>query len=100
RYGGVGYGGPERPDLSNTTYLIDALIAAGAPADDQAIQRALAFVSRCQNLDSQYNDTKYAKLVGDGGFYYVIPTEKFDPSSDAERYTPDGGLRSYGSMSY
>lgn len=100
RFGGVGYGGPERPDLSNTAYLIDALIASGAPGDDQAIQRALAFVSRCQNLDSQYNDTKFAKLVGDGGFYYVIPTEKFDPSSDTERYTADGGLRSYGSMSY
>jgi hypothetical protein len=100
RFGGVGYGGPERPDLSNTAYLVDALISAGAQADDEAIQRALAFVSRCQNLDSQYNDTKYAKLVGDGGFYYVIPTEKFDPSSDNERYTSDGGLRSYGSMSY
>jgi hypothetical protein len=99
-YGGVGYGGPERPDLSNTSYMIDALIASGAEANDEAIQRALVFVSRCQNLDSPANDTKFAKLVNDGGFYYVIPTESIDPASDAERYTPEGGLRSYGSMSY
>jgi squalene-hopene/tetraprenyl-beta-curcumene cyclase len=100
RYGGVGYGGPERPDLSNTSYLVDALMAAGADGDDDAIQRALTFVSRCQNLDSIFNDTKFAKLVGDGGFYYLIPAESVDPSSDSERYAPNGGLRSYGSMSY
>jgi hypothetical protein len=98
RWGGVGYGGPDRPDLSNTTYFIDALVAAGADGEDEAIQRALAFVSRCQNLDSAFNDTKYAKLVGDGGFYYAIPTE--DGGGDSERRTENGGLRSYGSMSY
>ena len=81
-YGGVGYGGPERPDLSNTSYLIDALVAAGAEPDDEAIQRALAFVSRCQNLESAGNDTPFAGKVNDGGFYYVIPTESVDPSSD------------------
>ncbi len=99
-YGGAGYGGPTRPDLSNTSYLIDALVAAGAEADDEAIQRAIVFVSRCQNLEGAGNDTPFAGKVQDGGFYYVIPTESIDPSSDAERYTPNGGLRSYGSMSY
>lgn len=98
RWGGVGYGGPERPDLSNTTYFIDALVAAGADGEDEAIQRALAFVSRCQNLDTAFNDTRYANLVGDGGFYYVIPTD--DGDGDSERRTENGGLRSYGSMSY
>lgn len=98
-YGGVGYGGPERPDLSNTSYLIDALVALEATEDDPAIQRALAFVSRCQNLEGHGNDTKFGPLVNDGGFYYVIPTEKVDPSND-ERYTAEGGLRSYGSMTY
>lgn len=98
-YGGVGYGGPERPDLSNTSYLIDALKAVDAPSDDEAIQRALVFVSRCQNLESKYNDTEFAGKVNDGGFYYVIPTESVDPSED-ERYTANGGLRSYGSMTY
>ena len=98
-YGGVGYGGPERPDLSNTSYLIDALQAVDVPADDEAIQRALVFVSRCQNLESKSNDTEFAGKVNDGGFYYVIPTESVDPSED-ERYTANGGLRSYGSMTY
>jgi len=98
-YGGVGYSGRERPDLSNTAYLIDALHSVGADGDDPAVQRALAFVSRCQNLDAQWNDTQFAGKVNDGGFYYVIPTEAVDPSED-ERYTENGGLRSYGSMTY
>lgn len=99
-YGGVGYSGSERPDLSNTSYLIDALVAAGADEDDPAIQRALVFVSRCQNVDSQYNDTPFAPLVNDGGFYYVIPTESVDEGESSERFTANGGLRSYGSMTY
>jgi hypothetical protein len=98
-YGGVGYGGPDRPDLSNTSYLIDALAAAGAEDNDEAIQRAVAFVTRCQNLAGAGNDTPFADKVNDGGFYYVIPTESVDPS-DSERYTASGGIRSYGSMSY
>ncbi|TWU03155.1 prenyltransferase/squalene oxidase repeat-containing protein [Neorhodopirellula pilleata] len=99
-YGGVGYGGAGRPDLSNTGYLIEALRAVEAGPDDPAIQRALAFVSRCQNLNSRYNDTPFADKVDDGGFYYEIPTTKIDPSTSDERYTPNGGLRSYGSMGY
>lgn len=98
-YGGVGYGGPERPDLSNTAYLVEALAELDAPSDDEAIQRALVFVGRCQNLKGEYNDTKFGPLVNDGGFYYVIPAESVDPSS-SERYTENGGLRSYGSMTY
>lgn len=99
-YGGVGYGGAGRPDLSNTGYLIEALRATESKASDAAIQRALAFVSRCQNLNSKYNDTVLAAKVDDGGFYYEIPTTKIDPSTSEERFTPNGGLRSYGSMGY
>jgi len=97
-YGGADYGGEGRPDLSNTAYLIDALIAGGSDADDEAVQRALVFVSRCQNLKGQWNDTKFGPLVNDGGFYYTIPTESEDATGD--RYTADGGQRSYGSMTY
>ena len=68
-YGGAGYGGKTRPDLSNTAFMIDALKAAGAKPDDEAIQRALIFVSRCQNLESEYNSTPFAAKVNDGGFY-------------------------------
>lgn len=99
-YGGVSYGGDGRPDLSNTGYMIEALRAIETEPDDPAIQRALVFVSRCQNLDTKYNDTQFADKVEDGGFYYEIPTTKIDPSTSDERYTPNGGLRSYGSMGY
>lgn len=98
RYGGAGYGGDGRPDLSNTAYLIDALVAGGSEADDEAVQRALVFVSRCQNLKGLWNDTKYGPLVNDGGFYYALPGERDDPSGP--RFTAEGGLRSYGSMTY
>ncbi|MCG8653760.1 MAG: terpene cyclase/mutase family protein, partial [Pirellulales bacterium] len=40
-YGGAGYGKHQRPDLSNTSFLIDALHELGNEADDEAIQKAL-----------------------------------------------------------
>jgi squalene-hopene/tetraprenyl-beta-curcumene cyclase len=95
-YGGVGYGGSERPDLSNTHFLMEALEAAGDGAEDEAVKRALVFVSRCQNLESPYNTTQFAAKDPDGGFYY---TPIGDGGSPAGK-TPNGGLRSYGSMSY
>ncbi len=94
-YGGVGYGGKSRPDLSNTAYFIDALKSLGSEEHDEAIQKALTFVSRCQNLESPYNTTEQAAKVNDGGFYYNA-TE----GVSAAGQTADGGLRSYGSMTY
>ena len=99
-YGGVGYGGEGRPDLSNTGYFIEALRATESGPEDPAIQRCVAFVSRCQNLKGPHNDTPFADKIDDGGFYYEIPTTKIDPSTSEERYTANGGLRSYGSMGY
>jgi squalene-hopene/tetraprenyl-beta-curcumene cyclase len=98
--GGATYGGKGRPDLSNTSYMIEALKSVDAPSDDPAIQRALLFVSRCQNLKTEFNTTEFADKVNDGGFFYELPLEKIDPSTSDERYTPNGGLRSYGSMTY
>lgn len=95
-YGGMGYGGRSRPDLSNTAFMIDALKSCGAAADDPAIQKAMAFVSQCQNLEGPHNTTKYANKVNDGGFYYTGALSKMDEA----RETTDGGLRSYGSMTY
>ena len=95
-YGGAGYGKHNRPDLSNTNFLIDALKAVGTGPDDPAMQRALAFVSRCQNLETEHNDTKFAAKNPDGGFYYTVAA---GGSSQAGE-TASGGLRSYGSMTY
>ena len=100
-YGGAGYGKHKRPDLSNTGIMIDALVAAGAGPDDEALRKALIFVSRCQNLETEHNDTKWSVKNPDGGFYY---TGAAGGSSQAK--WPEGksevehGLRSYGSMTY
>ncbi len=71
-YGGSNYGGGAgRPDLSNTSFMMEALRDSGLPADDPALQKALVFVSRCQNLKSEFNDQPWAGKVDDGGFIYV-----------------------------
>ncbi|WP_298863684.1 prenyltransferase/squalene oxidase repeat-containing protein [uncultured Gimesia sp.] len=95
-FGGAGYGKHQRPDLSNTQYLIEALRKAGVKSDDPAIQKALVFVSRTQNLESEFNTTPFSSKINDGGFYY---TPAAGGTSQAGN-TPDGGLRSYGSMTY
>jgi squalene-hopene/tetraprenyl-beta-curcumene cyclase len=95
-YGGAGYGRHKRPDLSNTSFLVDALRAAGAGPDDPALKKALIFVSRCQNLETEYNTTKFSAKNPDGGFYYTCAAG----GSSAAGETANGGLRSYGSMTY
>lgn len=95
-YGGAGYGRHRRPDLSNTAFLIDALKSLGRGPDDPAIQKALIFVSRCQNLETEHNTTPFANKNPDGGFYYTWAAGGESPAGK----TPTGGLRSYGSMTY
>ena len=97
KFGGAGYGRTgDRPDLSNTVFFLDALQAAGAKKDDPAVQKALVFLSRCQNLETEHNTTPHASKVNDGGFYY---TPAAGGNSQAGN-TANGGLRSYGSMTY
>ena len=95
-FGGAGYGSHQRPDLSNTQFFLEALKAAGVPQEDEAFQQALIFVSRCQNLEGEANTTPFAAKINDGGFYY-------NPAAGGTSQagtTPDGGLRSYASMTY
>lgn len=95
-YGGAGYGSHERPDLSNTSFMVDALHELGTSANDEAIQRALIFISRCQNLPSEHNQTPFASKISDGGFYYTPAA-----GGNSQAGTDDnGGLRSYASMTY
>lgn len=108
-YGGAGYGNWGRPDLSNTQLLLDALHDAGVSQDDPAVQRALAFVTRTQNLKAT-NPSSWAQAGGDdGGFVYTPANggESFASEDAGEgRYGekfPAGTprtLRSYGSMTY
>jgi squalene-hopene/tetraprenyl-beta-curcumene cyclase len=95
-YGGAGYGKHERPDLSNTSFLLDALRAVGNGPDDEAVQKALIFVSRCQNLETEHNTTEFSAKNPDGGFYYTPAAGGTSMAGE----TPNGGLRSYGSMTY
>jgi squalene-hopene/tetraprenyl-beta-curcumene cyclase len=95
-YGGAGYGKSKRPDLSNTVFFLDALKAVGNGPDDPAVKKALIFVSRCQNLETEHNTTEFAAKNPDGGFYY---TPAAGGSSQAGK-TDQGGLRSYASMTY
>ncbi|MEZ6094275.1 MAG: prenyltransferase/squalene oxidase repeat-containing protein [Pirellulaceae bacterium] len=98
-YGGQGYGSGKRPDASNTGFFIEAMKAAGEDPESEAMQRALTFMSRCQNLQSDHNNAGFALKTtpeDSGGFIY-------SPANNGESKageSPDGGLRSYGSMTY
>jgi squalene-hopene/tetraprenyl-beta-curcumene cyclase len=109
-YGGIGYGGDDRPDMSNLHLALEALQQTeylakrkeidlrqnddSAPADnlperdatDKGIfwDKALMFLERCQNFET--NDQAWAG--NDGGFVY------YPGSSKA------GETTSYGSMTY
>jgi squalene-hopene/tetraprenyl-beta-curcumene cyclase len=96
RYGGGGYDSKQRPDMSNTQFLIEALKKAGVADDDPAMVKALIFVSRAQNLESKHNTLPFAGKVNDGGFIYT-------PAGGGESkagLTENGGHKSYGSITY
>ncbi len=97
-YGGAGYGRGKRPDLSNTQMMVEALHESGLSKDDPAYQKAVQFISRCQNLD-ETNDQPFARGVRDGGFIYSCAN---DGESKAGTDLIEGRphLRSYGSMTY
>ncbi len=95
-YGGAGYDSKQRPDMSNTQFLVEALRKAGVTEDDPAMQKALIFISRSQNLESRHNTLAFAGKVNDGGFIYT-------PARGGESkagLTDNGGYRSYGSITY
>lgn len=82
-YGGIGYGGDERPDLSNAYMALEGLRASAMDPDDPVWEKALTFVSRSQNR-SESNDQEWAG--NDGGFTYM------------PGYSPHKGTDSYGGM--
>jgi squalene-hopene/tetraprenyl-beta-curcumene cyclase len=105
-YGGAGYGKHGRPDLSNTQTMLDAMYDAGMSPDEPAMQRALTFLSRAQNLES-VNSAPWSG--NDGGFVYTPANGGESMASEAAgegrygEHIPEGNprsLRSYGSMTY
>lgn len=103
KYGGAGYDKPTakgRPDLSNTQFMVEALLAGGVSKDDPAIKKALVFISRSQNLKSEFNDQPFATKTSPedkGGFVYNLSDQDNEKS---DKRTAAGGLRSEGGMTY
>ncbi len=108
-YGGIGYGsrGTGNEDLNNTQHAVQALRESGMAADHPAMQRALKFIQRCQNLSS-HNDLEWASNTGSGvyspdsskagGSYHSghsgqKPQVKQEPAKATE-------LKGYGTMTY
>lgn len=102
--GGIGYGGTyAHSDLSNTKFAIEALYHTRALATDSGEENvqeldwaaALAFVTKCQNLQ----ETNPGEKVGnDGSFVYFPGNSKAGEAVDSK--TGRVALRGYGSMSY
>ena len=84
-YGGIGYGGDERPDLSNLHHALEALKKTDYDPNSDVWGKAQKFITRCQNR-SESNDQEWSG--NDGGFVY------------APGQSPAGGTRSYGAMSF
>ena len=102
-FGGAGYDKPgprARPDMSNPSFMVEALLAAGVSKDDPVIKRALTYVSRSQNLESEFNKLAFAGKAGaddKGGFVYNLADAN---DAKSPKRTADGGLRSEGGMTY
>lgn len=102
--GGIGYGGSvTNSDLSNTHRAMEALYTTRSLATDSGNKKAmeldweaaLAFVSRCQNLQAT---NKSEKAGNDGSFVYYPDNSKAGEAVDSK--TGRVALRGYGSMSY
>jgi len=97
-YGGIGYDSHMKPDLSNLQHALEALRETvtgddvflltdpGKKSDRETFERAIFFLSRCQNIKAT-NDQKWTG--NDGGFVY---------SPDGESKAT--GSKSYGSITY
>ena len=102
-YGGIGYGGDLRPDLSNTQLATEALAVTSAPGREISFRKAMTFLQRCQNLE-EVNDLEHAQLDGttvipgnDGGATYYPGNSK---AGTIELGDGKVVARSYGSMTY
>ncbi len=103
-FGGTGYGGDERPDLSNASLWFDAMKATGAPSGDEAYKKALVFLNRCQNRSEsnseEWKDPRSGKvfIAGDDGGAMYSPGNS--PAGEDEAEDGKRIPRSYGSMTY
>lgn len=89
-YGGIGYGGDERPDLSNLQYALEALKKTDYDPESDIWAKAELFVKRCQNYteEEEKDELKRPWAGNDGGFIY-------EPGASRA-----GGTKSYGAMTF
>ncbi len=102
-YGGIGYGGDERPDLSNTQMALEAASRAGLPEDSSFVAKTLTFLQRNQNL-AEVNTERWNRVGGgevvsgsDGGATYMPGNS---PAGEDQQSAGVYQARSYGSMTY
>lgn len=101
-YGGQGYGSSMKPDLSNTQFFLEALVAAGHPKDSKEFKAALTFLHRCQ-ASAEVNDMEWAKTfdptrTDKGGSIYA--PNRSEAGEVTDKRTGNKSWRAYGSMTY
>ncbi len=105
--GGIGYGRDDKqPDLSNTSFALEAMAASRNFGKDKNVsnaadlnwQAAIHFIQSCQNLPA-YNGEKWVAddPANKGGFVYAPGRSMAGETNLASGRV---ALRSYGSMSY
>jgi squalene-hopene/tetraprenyl-beta-curcumene cyclase len=109
-FGGAGYGKHGRPDMSNTAIMLAALHDSGMDCRDPIFLNAMAFVERCQGVET--NDMHGDKIVQDGGFIYATSIDKDHIGVPQSMASPEekeralagqpmkSKLRTYGSITY
>jgi squalene-hopene/tetraprenyl-beta-curcumene cyclase len=96
-YGGIGYGNSKRPDLSNTSFSLEALKAVGLDEKSPTWEKAVMFIKRCQDND-ETNDVEEMKGGDDTGAFVYLPGD-----SEFGTITTKSGKKlpkPYGNMTY
>ncbi|MGH7145781.1 MAG: prenyltransferase/squalene oxidase repeat-containing protein [Planctomycetota bacterium] len=101
-FGGQGYGSAAKPDMGNTGFFIEALIAAGHPVDSKEFKDAMVFLHHCQ-ASAEVNDLPWAKNIDPtrtdkGGGIYAPNDSAAGEVTDPR--TGNKSWRAYGSMTY
>ena len=93
-YGGIGYGGDERPDLSNLQLALEALHASGLSEDHPAFKKAMVFIRRCHDVEG--NEMEWAGSTGGFAYSPDDPTNANLPTTKGEGQV----VVPYGSMTF
>ncbi|MGC3971098.1 MAG: terpene cyclase/mutase family protein [Pirellulales bacterium] len=96
-YGGFGYDGKLRPDVSNTAFALEALRAAGVPSTDPVFKRTAVYLSRAQDRKGEQQDQTWPDMKNDGAFIYVVPNKVREAGSKKGVTVPGPG---YASITY